>query len=168
MIKLGVLRVIGFFILDLFTATIGPAIVEAELWRFHSPHAIVVKEWFLSITLAAFMGYLMYRTWKSNTSKWVWILPALWFGFGVIAYSGRPLAHSVLGQGDGFWAHFSGVSCGIEPTSCRDFYSFAVPFVRAISYSGGARLASRILESQPSHPEPSDSEPTVNEKARSN
>jgi hypothetical protein len=143
------LRTTGLFIMDLLTAVLGPAILEGSVWRLlplHSVSAVVLKERCLDVTCAALMGFLMYRTWHSASSKWVWILPALWFAFRAIPYAGRSHVHSVFSQESGFWTHFSGAGCGAEVSDCRDFFSFAVPLIRALSYSGAAVLASRILK----------------------
>lgn len=141
-------RVAGLFILDLFGAVVVPAILEGSVWRLipvHSVAAVVVKEWCLSLPCSAFMGLMMYRFWRSGTSKWVWILPALWFGSEAIPYAARPDTHSVFSKNSGFWFHFSGAACATEISNCRDFYAFTVPLIRALSYSGAALLASCVL-----------------------
>ena len=142
-------RVVGLFILDFLGAVVVPAILEGSVWRLipvHSVAAVVVKEWCLSLPCAAFMGFMMYRFWRTGTSKWVWIFPALWFGLKAIPYATEPNTHSVLSENSGFWFHFSGAACAAEISNCRDFYAFTVPLIRALSYSGAALLASRILK----------------------
>lgn len=94
---------------------------------------------------AAFMGFMMFRSWRSATEKWVWILPALWFAFRALPYAALH-SHSVLSQDQGFWFHFSGAACGADISNCRDFYAFSVPLIRTLSYSAAAMLASRVLE----------------------
>jgi hypothetical protein len=153
-LKPRLLRSTGLFILDSLTAILGPAILEGSVWKLlpaHSVSAIVLKEWCLSVMCAALMGFLMYRTWHSRTSKWVWILPALWFAFRALPYLGRTHSHSVLFQEPGFWIHFSGAGCTTAVSSCRVFYAFTVPLIRALSYSGAALLAARILKPPPVH-----------------
>jgi hypothetical protein len=124
------------------------------VWRLlpvHSVMSAVLKEWSLGVLCAAFMGLMVYRIRRSATSKWVWVLSALWFGFRAIPYAARSGMPSVLGENSGFWFHFSGAACGVEVSSCRDFCGFTVPLIRALSYSGSALLASRILKPPPSH-----------------
>ncbi len=142
-------RAAGLLVLDLLGAVAVPGILEVTVWPVpvHSVAAVVIKEWSLSIAFAAFMGFMMYRRWRSGTSKWVWILPALWFAFRAIPYAARSSANSVLSVDSGFWAHFSGAACGAADIfNCRDFYAFSVPLIRALSYSAAAMIASRVLE----------------------
>jgi hypothetical protein len=141
-------RAVGLLILDLLGAVVVPAMLEGTVWRLipvHSVAAIVVKEWCLSLPCAAFMGFMMYRFWRSGTSKWVWVLPALLFALWAIPYATRSHTHSVFLENSGFWFHFSGAACAADVSNCRDFYAFTVPLVRALSYSGAALLASRVL-----------------------
>ena len=141
-------RVVGLFILDFLGAVVVPAILEGSVGRLipvHSVAAVVVEEWCLSLPCAAFMGFMMYQFWRSGTSKWVWIAPALWFGLWAILYAARPYTHSVFSKNSGFWFHFSGAACAADVSNCRDFYCLTVPVIRSLSYSGAALLASRVL-----------------------
>jgi len=142
-------RTAGMFFLDLLGAVLVPAMVEGAVWRLlpvHSPLAVVVKEWCLDLTVAGFVGFMMYRSWHSATSRWVWALPALWFAFRAIPYAGVTHPSSVLSADESFWAHFSGGSCAARTMDCRDFFAFSVPFIRSVSYSASAWLASKILK----------------------
>jgi hypothetical protein len=133
--------------LDILAAMIGPAILGApfsRLFPLRSIAGVILREWCLSLAFAAIIGFLMYRTWRSSTAKWAWVLPGLWWAVGAIAYR----QDSVLWAGGSFWSEFSGVACGVNPISCRGFFAFTVPFIRAISYSAAALFASRILESR--------------------
>jgi hypothetical protein len=149
-----ILRVTGLLILDLLGAVVVPAILEGSVWRLipvHSVAAVVLKEWFLGVPCAAFVGFMMYRKWGSATARWVWVLPAFWFAFSTIPHAVSRGRHSVLAQDGGFWFNFSGAGCVADVTKCRDFYALAVPFIRALAYSGAALLASRILKPPSSH-----------------
>jgi hypothetical protein len=142
------LRILGLFLLDLSAAVFVPAIVEGGLWRLlpvHSAAAAITKELCLDLACASFFGFFMYLTWRSWTSKWAWTLSVLWFGFGAISYVTRTSTQSVLSNPESFWVDFSGAGCGGPPMRCRDFFSFTVPMVRTISYSGTAWFASRAL-----------------------
>ncbi len=141
-------RALGLLILDLLGDIVVPTILEGSVWRMfpvHSVAVVVIKEWCLSFLSATFMGFMMYRYWRSGTSKWVWTLPALWFALRALPYAAHSQMHSVLSEGSGFWFHFSGAACGAEVSNCQDFYSFTVPLIRALSYSGAALIASRVL-----------------------
>jgi hypothetical protein len=135
--------------LDLLGAVLVPAILEGTVWRLvsvHSVGAIVLKEWCLSVPIAAFMGFMMYRSWRSATSKWVWIPLAFWFGLRALPFIFRPHARGVLGENSGFWSHFSGAACSVDISHCLDFLVFSVPLIRGLSYSIAALLASKILK----------------------
>jgi hypothetical protein len=144
------LRAVGIFILDLLGAVIVPAILEGAVWRIlpaHSLITVVVKEWCLDLAVAAFMGSMMYRVWRSGTSKWAWTLPALWFAFRAVPYAAHSHPESVLSHDASWWAHFSGGSCASPAMDCRDFFAFSVPLIRSISYSVAASITSRFLKS---------------------
>jgi hypothetical protein len=141
-------RAAGVFVLDLIGAVIVPAMLEETVWRIipvHSPQAVITKEWCLDLTVAAFMGFMMYRTWRSATSKWAWALPALWFAFRAVPYSARVHA-SVLSENQSFFHQFFGGSCASQEMDCRNFFSFSVPLIRSISYSLAALFASRFFK----------------------
>jgi hypothetical protein len=150
------LRAAGLFVLDLLGAVIVPAIFEGEIWRLvhvHSPWAVIVKEWCFDLTVAAFMGFMMFRAWRSETSKWAWTLPALWFAFRAIPYAARVHPSSIFSANQSFLAHFFGGSCTSQEMDCRDFFAFSVPLMRSISYSLAALFASRLLKPATSLPE---------------
>ena len=152
-------RAVGLFVIDTATAVIGPAVIETSIRRLFLPHsipAIVLKEWCLSITLAAVMGWLMYRTWQSSTAQWIWVLAVLWFSFGALAFFGGPHESSVFFTGSTLWSNFSGIDCAGHPASCRDFFAFSVPLIRALSYSAAAWSASRFYGTKGSRLLPSE------------
>ena len=162
-LQIRLLRAVGMLILDLFGAVLVPAILEGSIWRalpVHSPMAVVVKVWCLDLVVASFMGFMMYRVWRSATSKWAWILPALWFAFGALLYAGHSHARSVLLQPDSFWAHFLGGRCASRALDCGEFFSFTVPLTRSLWYSLAAVVAARVLNPLPSDPNPYDATET--------
>src|SRR3981081_3213350 len=74
---LRILKFCGAVILNTFVAVIGSAILEGIGTVFH-PHSIAAllwKEWSLSLLCAAFIGFSMWRTWRTSAAKYAWILP---------------------------------------------------------------------------------------------
>ena len=148
------LRIVGMFVLDAIVALFGTAILATSFSRIVSVHSIagvIRREWIVSIVCAVFVGFFMYRTWRSGTSKWVWTIPTLWFIFGCLVVLASMREHSVFAGSSGsglgnFWIQLSGSDCGsgVHAPGCRDFFVFTIPFVRAVSYSAGAFLSCRI------------------------
>jgi len=138
------LRFCVFLILQVVFALIGTAIIEHTLWRViptHSVSAIVQKEVTLSVLCAASIGFSMRFAWRTDVAKWVWVLPALWFGFKLL-----------LSFGSGrLWEQFSGAGCvnGSRSLDCRIFLVFTIPLARGVSYSAGAWFSSRLQRHRP-------------------
>jgi hypothetical protein len=140
-----VLRFIGAFALNLAIAILGTTLIESPIWstwsqfgRARSVHGIEAREWFLSLMIAAMLGFFIGRR-RTATAIWVWTLPVAFFALGALMYSGRS-SSSVL-VGGGFGEHFFAPSCSTDPHRCRDFFTFTVPAVRAVTYSLAARLS---------------------------
>jgi hypothetical protein len=138
----NLLRVAGRFLLNLTIAILGTTAVESALWSIvsqvfpvHSESARAFREWLLSLTIAALLGFFIGRR-RSATAIWVWTLPVVFFGLGVLVYSARP-TESVL-VGGHFAEHFFSPNCLAKRFECRDFYLFTVPAIRAVAYSFGA------------------------------
>jgi hypothetical protein len=144
------------FVLDAIVALFGTAILATSFSRIVSVHSIagvIRREWIVSIVCAVFVGFFMYRTWRSGTSKWVWTIPTLWFIFGCLVVLASMREHSVFAGSSGsglgnFWIQLSGSDCGsgVHAPGCRDFFVFTVSFIRAVSYSTGAFVSSRIYK----------------------
>jgi hypothetical protein len=157
------LRSFAMFLVDTLAAVIGTAILDTTFYKMipvHSIAGVIRKEWILSILCASFIGFFMYRTWKSDTSKWTWTLPTMWLIFGCFVALGSTHEHSVLSGSSSalgsFWAQLSGTECdgGLHASGCSNFFVFTIPFIRALSYSAGALVSSRLYGSQsqlPSH-----------------
>jgi hypothetical protein len=151
-LKLRHLRWLGFLALNTALAIFATPIFEGALYRaipVHTISAILWKEWCLDITCATLIGFLMYRTWKSSSTKWVWVIPTLWFGFGVLVNGGLRHTDTVLYQDSAFrhfLTQFSGTDCknGSRSPGCLNFFLFSVPFVRAVFYSIGGAVSSHI------------------------
>jgi len=133
------LKFCGLLLINLVIAVVGPAILDTAVRRMiptYTVTAIVWKEIFLSVVCAAFIGFFMWRTWRSSAAKWTWILAALWFVFGYLSIAGN----------ENVWGRLSGFSSGSVLTApdVRTFFAFTVPLIRAISYSVGAYVSSLV------------------------
>jgi hypothetical protein len=145
----------AILILNVCVAVLGTAALEAEIGGAIHPRSItglLWKWWTLDLLCAALIGFLMWRTWKTEASKWTWTLPAVLFGLRfTFAFLLRE-QQSVLHEGD-LWSQFSGADCksGWRPGSgCVNFFAFTAPFVRGISFSVGAYLASKVISQKQS------------------
>ena len=77
------LKFFGFLVINVVVALIGTAIVDSTIGKVFPAHSLVTvlwKEWILSIVCAVFIGFGMWRTWRSDAAKWTWVHPAVWFG----------------------------------------------------------------------------------------
>jgi hypothetical protein len=115
------LKFCGLVLVNLAIAVVGTAILDTAVRRMiptSTVAAIVWKEIILSIVCAAFIGFFMWRTWRSSAAKWPWTLAALWFAFGYL---------SIAGNGN-VWGRLSGFSSGSVLTApdVRTFFAFTV------------------------------------------
>lgn len=140
----------GLLILNAFVAVLGTASLEAEIGSVIHPRSIVGllwKWWSLDLFCAALIGFLVWRKWKTQATKWTWTLPAVWF---VLRFVFALMSHhqpSVLIGGHGIWYQFSGADCqsGYRAGSgCVDYWAFTAPCVRGLTYSIGAYLSSKM------------------------
>jgi hypothetical protein len=136
---LNALKFSGLLLVNLIVAVFGTAILDTAVSRVipsHSVAAVVWKEFILSVVLAAFIGFGMWRTWRNRAAKWIWVLPAAWFTFGFFVIAG----HGKV------WGELSGFGSGSVLTvpDARSFFLFTIPLVRAISYSVGAYFSSLL------------------------
>jgi len=129
------LKFCGALLINLLVAVIGTAILDTGVRRLiptHTVSAIVWKEIILSVVCAAFLGFFVWRTWRSAAAKWVWVLTALWFVFGYVTIAGSA----------NVWGRFSGFNSGPD---VRTFFAFTVPLIRAICYSIGAYISALVF-----------------------
>ena len=140
------LRNVGMFLLHTLLAVLGAAVVESSLDKFihvRTAPAIILRTFGFSVVLPVLIAFFAFDRLRSDAAKWVWVLPALFFALGISAFTNtRP--PGVLGET--VWARFSGHTCGItlDPTACRYFFLFTIPFVRSIFYTAGILLRTTI------------------------
>lgn len=143
------LRFGAILALNVCVAVVATAAFEAEIGNVIHPYSInglLWKWWSLDLTCAAPFGFLMWRTWKSEASKWTWIVPAVWFLLR-FAFVSLSRGHESVLVSHGIWYQFSGADCenGYGPGSgCVNFWAFTVPFVRSSSFSIAAYFASKV------------------------
>jgi hypothetical protein len=154
------LKFLGALMLSTLLALFGTAAVASPISRALHPHTIagvVEREWILSIVVAAGLGFFTWRSWKFAASRWVWLLPALWFGFRFILAVSEPSYHSVLVVHKSLWSRFSGLECaeGLRAPGCLNWFLFTLPFIRGAAFSIGAWLASSFNRGAVVHSEAS-------------
>ena len=137
------LKFVGSLLINLAAAVIGTAILDTEVRRLiptHTVAAIIWKEIILSVVCAAFIGFFMWRTWRSSAAKWTWVLAALWFIFGYLA----------IARSSNVWGRLSGFSSGrvLNAPDVMTFFAFTIPLIRAISYSLGAYISSLVCHTR--------------------
>lgn len=129
------LKFFALLLLNVLVAVIGTAIVESAVWRLggapHSIHAVLWKDAALSTIVAALIGFGMWSTWRSESVKWTWVIPSLWFLFGAMAVSG---------PGTVFGSLFP--TSAARPADARSYFLFTVTFIRGIAYSLGGYVSS--------------------------
>lgn len=131
---LNALSFFGLLLLNVVVAVIGTAVLEATLGRIipaHTVTAIFWKEIAVSVACATLVGFGMWRTWRSEAAKWTWVVPLLWFAFGLSVFAGH-----------GIWGPLSFGSANNVAAEIRSFFLFTIPLVRAVAYSVGAYISS--------------------------
>jgi len=159
-------RTVSMFLMDMLTVVIVPTILKEPLSSvlpLRSISAVILREWCLGPVIAAVLGFLMYRTLKSATSKWVWTIFALLFAVVAIVYLSEHGPQSVLWEHTSFWSWFSGSACVARKAGCRAFFAFTVPLIRSLSYSAAALFASWIFKPAPVSPRPEQSSNSADE-----
>jgi hypothetical protein len=117
------------FLSNLIAATIGPAILEAPFVHMDQPLSeSVLRADYLSAASALGLGYLIRRTWRNPSAKWVWIAGFVWMAQRIF----------VIGP------HIPVLSCGPGVRSCTDWITYTIPCIRTACYSCGALLFDRL------------------------
>lgn len=108
-------------------------------FRLHheSPAAFVMKEYAMNAAIAFALGYFVYRRWRFESAKWVWLAGLCLFATrAVIFWIGQhgPL-NTIHGSTSLYW-EMSGVGCFSDRAMCSELvYTF--PFLRTMFYSAG-------------------------------
>jgi hypothetical protein len=145
------LKDVGTFALNLAIVTFGTPVSAApvlsawsRLSRAHSVYGIEARQWFLSFTIAALMGFFIGRRW-TKTAIWVWILPVIIFVSRAVEYSTGETPGVLVSSG--LVQHFLAPNCVADRPGCRDFYGSTLPVVETLGYSLGAWLWSHFQRS---------------------
>jgi hypothetical protein len=106
-------------------------------------------EWVLNIGCGVLTGFFVRKRWKTETAKWIWIMPAPLFVFGVLLSISHRHGYSVLIDTPSPWAPISGTGCyGVRNLQdCKEYALFTVLFVRAAAYSLAAYVSGRVIQS---------------------
>lgn len=137
------LKFVGALLINLAVAIIAITFLDTQVRSViptHTVAAILWKEVILSVLCAAFIGFFMWRTWRTSAAKWIRVPATLWFalGYATIARSGNP------------WGRLSGFSSesvlsGPDP---KTFFAFTFPLIRSIFYSVGAYISSLMYHAK--------------------
>ena len=124
------LKFLGALVLSTLVALFGTAAVGSPISRALRPHTIagvLEREWILSIVVAGVLGFFVWRSWKFAASRWVWVLPTVWFGLRFILALTEPSYHSVFVHKN-LWTRFSGLECAEGPRApgCVDWFLFTL------------------------------------------
>jgi hypothetical protein len=148
------LRFGGVLLLNTCVAVVGTSALAAEIGGALHPHSfsgILWKLWGLDVLCALLIGFFMWRTRKTEATKWTWTLPALWFCLRFIpALTFR--GHQTVFGSVGVWSQLSGVGCenGVRALGCLNLFVFTLPFISGVSYSIGACFSSMVSPPNPS------------------
>jgi hypothetical protein len=140
---LSYLKFVGSLLINLAAAVIGTVILDAEVRKLiptYTVAGVIWKEIILSIVCAAFIGFFMWRTWRSSAAKWIWVLAAPWFVFGYLT----------IARSANVWGRLSGLSSEsvLSAPDVRTFFAFTIPLIRAIAYSLGAYISSLVYHTR--------------------
>jgi hypothetical protein len=140
----NLLRRVGGFIFNLLIATIGAAILEAEIFQFvprsTSFASVIATETLLSVLVAAGLGtsfpVIARGEWLKSTAKWIWTIPvAILVCVTALNLNEGPVEA---------WSKVSGRDCPLSPAACAYFFSLTVPALRSATYSLAAWLVALV------------------------
>jgi hypothetical protein len=146
-------RAAGIFLLHLLAATFGPAAFESLLWSVigqpHSLSALEGREWILSVTSAALIGYFASKRWPNKAAMWVWTLPVALLIIRIALYGST--SRSAVAGGSAA-KHFLHPDCSRDIAECQDFLVVTVLSIRAVAYSVAAAVSARLSRTQATSP----------------
>lgn len=121
------------FLLNLAAATFGPILFEPsyKLYRLSEsttwPKVVLVD--LINGVLAFGMGYYFYQRFRTESSKWVWIVGLWWWS--------TRFTEVLDGQHGTIW-EFSSRMSNTDVSSAITWATFTIPFLRTAFYSAGA------------------------------
>jgi hypothetical protein len=141
-------RVAAWFLLNSVLAILGTVVLaspfEHAMTLIPQPQLIMREEILNGVTSFG-LGYFAYRTWKSASSKWIWVAGLCWFAQRAFRFwLEQRSSASVLYQGHTVYWQMSGAGCGFDATSCRDWADYTLQFLRTAFYSAGALCCPRL------------------------
>ena len=136
------LRRAGGLLLHFFIAVFGVAVIITAIYiplsHFFPPqtiNSVIARGYFLSVLIAALVGFFVYRSWKAEAAKWAGII-------GISLFVVRAASVLASSQG-GIWFQMLGGACreGNRATGCINYLTFTTTAVRTVCYSVGAWVA---------------------------
>lgn len=125
-------RVVGTLLLNLGVAIFGTGSIESFIWSRIGPSRslfeVEAREWLLSVSIAALLGFLVSRRWQNKAAMWVWVVPVAFLAFRALLYATNKGSISV-------WEHFFAPNCLNDRAECRDFLLFTTSAARTVAYS---------------------------------
>ena len=139
------LRFIGSFVFNCLIAIGGAAVLTSEI-RFNRQElqTYAFKVDAADAICALVLGYIVYRSRKYSTAKWIWIAAICWWSprvFALWLQQHQPLRANVYVIQSVF-RDISGAGCPYDRNSCTDWMFYTTPSLRVIFYSAGAWLCS--------------------------
>jgi hypothetical protein len=134
-------------LLNLLAVWIGVAILSSalgrNLWHPRSIQALLRVSYSYDIFVSLILGFIVYRCFRSETAKWIWVVFS-----GLFLLRVAPL----LASPSSLWVEMSGMACvnGMRDTGCMNWFLFTMHFVRGTAYSAGAWFCSRAQPAAPS------------------
>jgi hypothetical protein len=133
------LRILGTFLLGLAIAVLGTAIVDSPFERYTVGASLRASMFRMDVLTGCFafgLGYGVFRKWKFETSKWIWIAGLCWFGRRFLL---PPDGNHVLS-----WEIFATRSVFTDWVAMGNWSIYTMPLIRSVSYSAGALACSVI------------------------
>ncbi len=128
------------FPLNVLQAVFGAGLVELALPRIQTtqPNMILLRGYLTSVAISLTSGYLIYRKWRRSEVLWVWTVGFLCFGsvFAILYFGDGSSASSLSFA----FNQLSGLRCGEDTSSCKDWIVITIPLVRTAGYSAGGWL----------------------------
>lgn len=144
--KIG--RIALGLLLNILAVWIGVAIVSSalgrHLWHPRSIEVMLRVSYSYDIAASLILGFVVYRCFKSETAKWIWVIFSALFLFRALM---------LLGSSSSLWVQMSGMGCvnGMRDPSCMNWFLITMHFVRGAAYSAGGWICYQL---QPAGPSP--------------